>query len=179
MQGLFDSGVDQRGGARSGAGCPAARHAAAPVGVNTDFRLPEKSYRDKAVDFRRDLWGWLKMEFPTDIEARRLFWCYGYLMEKNIPDDQLIWLWSAPDMPWDFHRDLARHLWDESRHGDSGCSRLLDFGIPLEEIGFPDYGDKGDGFLETMSAHSLYEAVFQIGMVAETGHFKEIGRAHV
>ncbi|MEI6083532.1 MAG: hypothetical protein WCS70_04450 [Verrucomicrobiota bacterium] len=146
--------------------------AAAPVGVKTDFRLPKKSHRDAVVDFRKDLWGWLMMDFPTDIEARRLFWCYGYLMEKNIPDDQLIWLWSASDMPWDYQRDLARHLWDESRHGDSGCSRLLDFGIALEEIGFPDYSDKGEDFLETMSPRELYDATFAIGMIAETAHFR-------
>lgn len=111
------------------------------------------------------------MVFPTDIEARRLFWCYGYLMEKNIPDDQLHWLWSGHALPWEFQYDVARHLWDESRHGDSGASRLLDFGITLEEIGFPNYAPQTPGFLETLTPKELYDAVYHIGLIAETGHF--------
>jgi hypothetical protein len=102
-------------------------------------------------------------------------------------------------MPWQWHHDVARHLWDESRHGDSGCSRLQDFGIQLEEIGFPGYdqGDrdeliyayakeKGVSIEEAysrqmdilapyraapMSKADIYEAVFNIGMIAETGYF--------
>ena len=78
-------------------------------------------------------------DFATSVEARRLFWGVGYMMEKNLPDNQLQWLYDGHYMPWDWHYDIARHLWDESRHGDSGYSRLRDFGISLDEIGFPGY----------------------------------------
>jgi hypothetical protein len=95
-------------------------------------------------------------------------------------------------MPWAFHQDIARHLWDESRHGDSGYSRLLDFGINLREIGFRPYDESlidaagmppaapqyqtpdampAMGSLEPLTPRQLYDVVFDIGMVAETGHF--------
>ncbi len=144
---------------------------AAPVGVNTDYRLPKLSARPERYLHRHNIVEWTSAKFTADVEMRRLFWCYGYLMEKNIPDDQLNWLWSAHFMPWEFQYDVARHLWDESRHGDSGASRLADFGISLEEIGFPNYGPQETGTLDVLTPAQLYEAVFFIGMVAETGHF--------
>jgi hypothetical protein len=100
-------------------------------------------------------------------------------------------------MPWDWHHDISRHLWDESRHGHSGYSRLKDWGLDLHDVGFPPYNneelikdclDTGkagrqpvtvmrqpdlDFSLpgEPMEPKDLYEAVFFIGMVAENGHF--------
>jgi hypothetical protein len=131
-------------------------------------------------------------DFTTSVEARRLFWCYGYLREMNLAMDQLRWIYDSPSMPWAFHQDIARHLWDESRHGDSGYSRLLDFGITLREIGFRPYDESlidaawmppaapqhetpeaipAMGSLEPLTPRQLYDVVFDIGMVAETGHF--------
>lgn len=147
------------------------RRAAQPVGLNTNYRLPKLSARPARYLHRHGIWEWTHVFFPTDIEMRRLFWCYGYLMEKNIPDDQLNWLWSGHFMPWEFQYDVARHLWDESRHGDSGASRLADFGISLEEIGFPNYGEQETGELDVLTPAQLYEAVFYIGMIAETSNF--------
>ena len=144
---------------------------AGPVGVNTSYRLPRVSARPARYNHTHGVWEWTAAEFTTNLEMRRLFWCYGYLMEKNIPDDQLRWLWSAHGLPWEFQYDVSRHLWDESRHGDSGASRLADFGIPLEEIGFPAYAAQAPGFLEALTPAELYELVFSIGMIAETGHF--------
>ena len=182
---------------------------ARPAGVGTDFRLARFSARDEVARGFRFAGGgavptWTFMDyvhadFATSVEARRLFWAVGYMMEKNIPDDQARWIFDGHYMPWEWHYDIARHLWDESRHGDSGCSRLKDFGVPLEEIGFPGYDqaerdkviaqhaqEKGIPFEEAcarqreilapfrtdpMTPLQVYEAVFNIGMVAETGHF--------
>lgn len=151
-----------------------------PVGVRTDFRPPLRAAHPAGTEPRRDLMPYLEADFTASIEARRLFWCYGYLLEMNLAEDQMKWIWDAADYPWDFIQDVTRHMWDESRHGDSGYSRLLDFGIPLEEIGYSYYDkalpnsgpwDAAEGQSEPLSPKDLYESIFFIGMVAETGHF--------
>ena len=153
---------------------PVEGKTAQPVGVDTDFRLPSLAGRPIGSEPRHDFMPFIEAEFTDSIEARRLFWCYGYLLEQNLADDQMRWLWDAPDLPWEFQQDVSRHLWDESRHGDSGHSRLLDFGITVQDIGFANYGtaaEEAPGVARLMSADDLYEAVFFIGMCAETGHF--------
>jgi len=169
---------------------------ARPAGVGTSFQLPKFSARDMPIKPKQDLMPYLQADFTTSLEARRLFWAYAYMMEKNLPDNQLAWIYHGHFLPWEWHADVSRHLWDESRHGDSGYSRLLDFGIPLEEVGFPAYhneelireldriaGGKSAGIeaglmdqimeipAEPMCPKDLYEAVFFIGMIAENGHF--------
>ncbi|MFZ4507947.1 MAG: hypothetical protein ACOYON_09660 [Fimbriimonas sp.] len=161
---------------------------AQPVGVRTPFRLPLNAFHPEKPTPTPNFMPYIEADFETSIEARRLFWCYGYMLEMNLAEDQLRWIWDAHAMPFEFHQDLARHMWDESRHGDSGMSRLLDFGIDLGQIGFPHYSKRTDGeaagewlqpeeraridaFAPPMTAKDLYESVYFIGMVAETGHF--------
>ncbi len=160
---------------------PAAVDAAQPLGVRTPFRLPARAAHPQGSEPRVDLMPYLEADFAVRLEARRLFWCYGYMLEMNLAEDQLMWLWSAHDLPWEFIQDVTRHTWDESRHGDSGYSRLLDFGIALSEVGYPYYQselnrqdnwDKAIGEAPAMTQKDLYEQVFFIGMVAETGHFQ-------
>jgi hypothetical protein len=55
------------------------------------------------------------------VEARRLFFMIGYMWEMGVAEMQLRWLFYADFMPWEFIRDEARHMWDESRHGNSGA----------------------------------------------------------
>ena len=156
-------------GALSVEGTPAR-----PVGARTGFRLPSRAGRPAGSAPKHDFMPFLEADFTDSIEARRLFWCYGYMLEQNLADDQMRWIWDAPDLPWEFLQDVSRHLWDESRHGDSGYSRLLDFGITLETIGFPSYGvaaEESPEVAKPMSVEDLYEAVYFIGMCAETGHF--------
>ncbi len=172
---------------------------AQPAGARTDFRYAKFSARDVPIRPRQPFMDYIRVDFPTSIEARRLFWGFGYLMEKNLPDDQLCWIYDGHYLPWEWHHDISRHLWDESRHGDSGYSRLRDFGIDFDDVGFPGY-DQGnrlpvleaaarqDGITldeafknyakyldpvraEPIAPAHLYENVFMIGMVAETGHF--------
>lgn len=174
---------------------PAAR----PAGVATDFRLSRFSARDVPIRPRQPFMDYVRADFATSLEARRLFWAIGYMLEKNLPDDQLAWLYYGHYMPWAWQHDVSRHLWDESRHGDSGYSRLRDFGISLEEVGFAGY-DQGAREAELMllaekngltldeafarqrellapfqadplTPAQVYENVFMIGLVAETGYF--------
>ena len=179
---------------------------AQPAGARTDFKYAKFSARDVPIrprynrdPMRHEVMEYVRVDFPTSVEARRLFWGFGYLMEKNLPDDQLKWIYDGHFMPWEWHHDISRHLWDESRHGDSGYSRLRDFGIDFDDLGFPGYdqslrvpvleaGAKADGITldeamrnyakyldpvrsEHMTRAEIYEAVFMIGLVAEQGHF--------
>ncbi len=163
-------------------------------GVNAAFVLPHSSGRPAEWASRYDVMPYLSADFSESVEARRLFWAIGYFWEINLPDDQLRWLYYGHRMPWAWHHDISRHLWDESRHGLSGLSRLRDWGIGIADVGLPHDG-KGrrmfpggtplterilDPFVrdadflapgEAMSPQALYEAVFFIGMVAESGHF--------
>jgi hypothetical protein len=167
--------------------------------VGTDFRLSRFSARTEPIRPKQQFMDYVRADFATNIEARRLFWAYGYMLEKNLPDDQLAWIYYGHYMPWQWHHDISRHLWDESRHGDSGYSRLCDFGISLDEVGFSGYdqpqrveeltkisAERGitldEAFarqrellapykLEPLTKEQLYQHVFMIGMVAETGHF--------
>ncbi len=146
--------------------------AAEPVGVNTNFRLLRYPARPANTRQKYDVMELTGPDFSRSIETRRLFWCYGYMAEQGLADDQLRWIYDGHFMPWEWLQDESRHLWDESRHGDSGHSRLLDFGITLEDIGFPFPEDADvNETIDPMTPEQLYEAVFFIGMVAETGHF--------
>jgi hypothetical protein len=166
-------------------------------GVGSDFTLPKFSARTFSTRPKQDFVPFMRADFRHNLEARRLFWAYAYMLEKNLPDDQMAWIYYGHDMPWDWHHDVSRHLWDESRHGDSGYSRLQDFGISADEVGFPSYNnDEKSAAIQAaieggekrltkefedeitvgaamvpMTPKDLYEAVFFIGMIAENGHF--------
>ena len=162
---------------------------AAPCGVNTDFRMLAQAARPPMTkEFSRDFYSLVRADVGHSIESRRLFWCIGYMLENDLPEDQTIWIWTGHFMPFEWQRDIARHLWDEARHGDSGLSRLKDFGISLDEIGWParpsgvmDEERNARRTAEEIAAHKLfscpqtvrelYEAVRSIGMHAETAHF--------
>ncbi|BCM88958.1 hypothetical protein IAD21_00800 [Abditibacteriota bacterium] len=162
---------------------------AAPCGVNTDFRLLVQAARPaNAKPFSHNLYALVRADVAHSIESRRLFWCLGYMLENGLPEDQAIWIWTGHFMPFEWQRDIARHLWDEARHGDSGLSRLKDFGISLDEIGWsarvsgevdeernarrtPEELAAGKRFMRPQTRRELYEYVRMIGMHAETGHF--------
>jgi hypothetical protein len=154
---------------------PVEGTSASPCGVHVDFFLPRSTGCKIGSPPKYNFMPFVRAEFAANVDARRLFWAYGYMLEKSLPDDQLKWIWYGHDMPWDFQYDVSRHLWDESRHGDSGLSRLKDFGIAMEEIGFPGYGPAQFDLSEPgepLGSKELYDAVFFIGMVAESGHFE-------
>jgi hypothetical protein len=74
---------------------------------------------------------------------------------------------ETPDMPWEYYRDLARHLWDETRHSAFGE-------IALREEGYPDY----DAFPERVAILDLYfnlsalERYTLLGIAIENGAMK-------
>jgi hypothetical protein len=164
------------------AALPVEETGAKLAGVGVEFRLPRHSARQPRWRPVSDIEPYIRVDFPHKVETRRLFWAIGYMMEKNLSDDQLRWIYWGHFMPWEFHYNVSRHLWDESRHGDSGYSRLKDFGIGLDEVGFAPYGAPEEGADlsepidltvpgQPLDAKGLYEEVFHIGMVAEQGHF--------
>jgi hypothetical protein len=160
---------------------PVEGRSAAPCGAGINFFLPRFNGLPPGTKAKYNFMPYVRAEFATNVDTRRLFWAYGYMLEKNLPDDQLKWIWYGHDMPWEFHYDVSRHLWDESRHGDSGLSRLKDFGITMEEIGFSSYtasDDKNPNPYDLsvpgdpLGPKELYDEVFFIGMIAESGHFE-------
>jgi hypothetical protein len=154
---------------------------AAPAGVNTGFRpLTQRVNPAWLISGEQDILAVISPDFAERIETRRLFWPIGYMRELGLAMAQLRWLYDAPDLPWDFHYDESRHLWDESRHGDSGYARMRDFGIGIEEVGYTHAHDLlgKQAFPEppvptpAMTPRDLYDELFFIGLVAETGHFR-------
>jgi len=89
----------------------------------------------------------------------------------GVAEQQLRWIYNADFMPWDFIYAESRHMWDESRHGNSGLSRLKDFGLDLEHVAYSSYGVSGDGDLPPMTPKDVYEAFYGVTQIAETGYF--------
>jgi hypothetical protein len=126
----------------------------------------------------------IKADFKDSIETRRLFWCYAYMLEMNLAVDQLRWIYDGHYMPWEFLQDISRHLWDESRHGDSGHSRLLDFGLSIGDVGFCSYDQEEEEALaadpsavptvESLSPRSLYMTVYNDPSDANYAHYQKL-----
>jgi uncharacterized ferritin-like protein (DUF455 family) len=95
----------------------------------------------------------------------------GYCWEMGVAEQQLRWIYHAEFMPFDFIYAEARHMWDESRHGDSGYHRLKDFGLEFEHFGYSSYGVSGEGDLAPMTPREVYEAFYGVTQIAETGYF--------
>jgi len=154
---------------------------AQPCGVAIQFRpiaeaeLPKAAL--KAPDASK-VSVYTNIDFHSNIETRRIFWCFGYMLEINLADQQLAWIYDATYMPWAFHHDVSRHLWDESRHGQSGYSRFLDFGLTHEFIGFSRNNSDPNVLQPTMTPKDLYEVMYNVGMLAETSHFNVKNEAY-
>jgi hypothetical protein len=145
--------------------------AAMSCGVNTDFLLVKTPGRVKNWDKAPNVFPLLELDWNTSVEARRLFFMIGYCWEMGVAEQQLRWIYSADFMPWDFIHAESRHMWDESRHGDSGYSRLKDFGLDFEHFGYSSYGVTGDGALPPMTPKDVYDAFYGVTQIAETAYF--------
>lgn len=145
---------------------------AKPCGVGSGFRMPRTPGRVKDWDRSPDIMPLLQLDWSRSVEARRLYFMIGYCYEMGVAERQLRWLYHAEFMPWDFVYAEARHMWDESRHGDSGLSRLRDFGLDLEHVRYSSYGASGEGYLEPMTPRDVYEAFYDVTQIAETGFFE-------
>lgn len=71
----------------------------------------------------------------ADYPQRELYHAHNFLMEIQAADSCASLLFDAPDMPWDFYFDLARHMWDETRHCEFGELKLRALGRDVREMG--------------------------------------------
>jgi hypothetical protein len=142
------------------------------VGKNTSFRMPQTPGRLPYWDESPNLFPLLETDWAESVEARRLYFMIGYFWEMGVAEAQLRWIYYANFMPWEFIHEESRHLWDESRHGNSGLSRLRDFGLDIRDVGYSSYGSHGEGELPPMTPRDLYEAFYQVTQIAERGFFK-------
>ncbi len=153
---------------------PAIAPAAAPCGKNVDFRMPAAPGHVKDWNAAPNIFPLLEMNWSESVETRRLFFMIGYFWEMGVAEGQLRWIYSAHFMPWEFIYAEARHMWDESRHGNSGLARLRDFGLDIKDVGYNSYGaayDEGE-IPGAMTREQLVESFFKITHVAEMGYFK-------
>lgn len=145
--------------------------AARSVGIGTDFRMARTPGRVKNWDVAPNVIPLIECDWNHSVEARRLFFMIGYCWEMGVAEQQLRWIYHADFMPFEFVHAEARHMWDESRHGHSGYSRLRDFGLDFEHFGYSSYGAAGDGTLDAMTPRDVYEAFYGVTQIAETGYF--------
>ena len=150
---------------------PAPADHAAACGLATDFRMKQTPGRVKNWDVAPNVIPLVECDWNHSIEARRLFFMIGYCWEMGVAEQQLRWIYSAEFMPFEFIYAEARHMWDESRHGDSGYHRLRDFGLDFEHFGYSSYGATGDGDLAPMTPRDVYENFYGVTQIAETGYF--------
>ena len=145
--------------------------AAKACGVGTGFQVVATPGRVKDWDKAPNVIPLLITKWNHSIEARRLFFMIGYCWEMGVAEQQLRWIYNADFMPFEFIHAESRHMWDESRHGDSGYHRLKDFGLDFEHFGYSSYGEKREGTLPGMTPKDVYEAFYGVTQIAETGYF--------
>jgi hypothetical protein len=67
----------------------------------------------------------------TDARVIRLMVYVWLMMEMDAVDYLATIFIDTPDAPFDLHHDMARHLWDESRHSAFGYRQLPKLGVDL------------------------------------------------
>ncbi|MCR6628984.1 MAG: ferritin-like domain-containing protein [Magnetospirillum sp.] len=73
---------------------------------------------------------WL-VDPKTDARVIRLMVYVWLMMEMDAVDYLATVFFDTPDAPFDMHHDMARHLWDESRHSQFGFRQLPKLGVDL------------------------------------------------
>ncbi len=76
---------------------------------------------------------WL-VDPATDARVIRIMVYVWLMMEMDAVDYLATVFVDTPDAPFDLHHDLARHLWDESRHSAFGYRQLPKLGIDLMTV---------------------------------------------
>ena len=152
---------------------PAIAPAAQTCGKNVDFKMPAAPGHVKDWNVAPNIFPILELNWSQSVEARRLYFMIGYFWEMGVAESQLRWIYSADFMPWEFIYAEARHMWDESRHGNSGLVRLRDFGLDIKDVGYNSYGGAfAEGEIGTMTPKELTESFYSITHIAEMGYFK-------
>ncbi len=73
---------------------------------------------------------WL-VDPKTDARVIRLMVYVWLMMEMDAVDYLATIFYDTPEAPFDLHHDMARHLWDESRHSQFGYRQLPKLGVDL------------------------------------------------
>ncbi|WP_438479792.1 DUF455 family protein [Oleiharenicola lentus] len=73
---------------------------------------------------------WL-IDPKTDARVVRLMVYVWLMMELDAVDYLATIFYDTPEAPFDMHHDMARHLWDESRHSQFGFRQLPKLGVDL------------------------------------------------
>ncbi len=73
---------------------------------------------------------WL-IDPTTDARVIRMMVYVWLMMELDAVDYLATVFYDTPHAPFDLHHDLARHLWDESRHSQFGYRQLPRLGVDL------------------------------------------------
>jgi hypothetical protein len=76
---------------------------------------------------------WL-MDPATDARVIRVMIYVWLMMELDAVDYLATVFVETPEAPFDLHHDMARHLWDESRHSQFGFRQLPNLGFDLATI---------------------------------------------
>jgi uncharacterized ferritin-like protein (DUF455 family)/rubrerythrin len=76
---------------------------------------------------------WLE-DPKTDARVIRLMVYVWLMMEMDAVDYLATVFYDTPTAPFDLHHDLARHLWDESRHSAFGYRQLPRLGVDLTTL---------------------------------------------
>ncbi len=76
---------------------------------------------------------WL-VDPKTDARVIRIMVYVWLMMELDAVDYLATVFYDTPTAPFDLHHDLARHLWDESRHSAFGFKQLPRHGIDLMTV---------------------------------------------
>lgn len=75
---------------------------------------------------------------PPDTVSYRdssMYHAHNFLMELQAAESCASLLFEAPDMPWEFYFDVARHMWDEMRHCQFGELKLAALGVDIADAG--------------------------------------------
>ena len=70
----------------------------------------------------------------TDARVIRLMVYVWLMLEMDAVDYLATVFVDTPNAPFDLHHDLARHLWDESRHSQFGFRQLPKLGVDLMTV---------------------------------------------
>jgi uncharacterized ferritin-like protein (DUF455 family)/rubrerythrin len=76
---------------------------------------------------------WL-VDPATDARVIRIMVYVWLMMEMDAVDYLATVFYDTPSAPFDLHHDLARHLWDESRHSQFGFRQLPKLGVDLMTV---------------------------------------------
>lgn len=76
---------------------------------------------------------WLE-DPATDARVIRLMVYVWLVMEMDAVDYLATVFYDTADAPFDLHFDMARHLWDESRHSQFGYRQLPKLGVDLKTV---------------------------------------------